>query len=141
MQQCLLIALATVLGTVAFEAWADRGAFRGHSRYHQSLSLPSAIARLPAYSPGWNQPGSSVMQPPHAPKRHPRKFFHHPHPPHTHYAPAYVVPRVVYPSSGAPDAQGYAYFCPDSRRYYPDVRECPSEWLSVVRDAPGASDR
>jgi hypothetical protein len=135
-QQCLLIALATVLGTVAFEAWADRGAFRGHSRHHQLLRLPSAIVRLPAYSPRWSQPGPSVTRP-HAPRRHPQKFFRHPRPPHTHYAPVYAAPLVVYPSSDAPDTQGYAYFCPDSRRYYPDVDECPSAWLAVVPDAPG----
>jgi len=146
-QQSVLIALAMVLGAVAFEAWADRGTFRGHSVHRQSvrlpdatLRLPDATPRLPAYSPRWSQSGLLGTPPRHALKRSPRKYFGRPHPPHGHYAPVYAAPLVVYPATGAPDTQQYAYFCPDNRRYYPDVSECPSEWLAVVPGAPGPPD-
>lgn len=146
MQPFVLIALAAVLGTVAFEAWADRGTFRGHSLYHPSIRLPDATPRLPdatprlpAYSPSWGQTGLSGSH--HAPKRHWRKSFRrHPRPPYGYYAPAYVAPLVVYPLPAVPETEGYAYFCPDNRRYYPDVRECPSGWLAVVPGAPGPPD-
>jgi len=138
-QQSVLIALAMVFGAVAFEAWADRGTFRGHSLQRQSIRLPDATPRLPAYSPRWGRSGSLVAPPRHALKRFPRKYFGRPHLPHGHYAPVYAAPLVVYPSTGAPDTQRYAYFCPDNRRYYPDVSECPSEWLAVVPGPPDAS--
>lgn len=152
-QPFVVIALATVFGALAFEAWADRGTFRGHSLYQPSIRLPDATPRLPnatprlpdatprlpAYSPGWGQTG--VIVPGHGPKRRSRKSFrNHPHPPYGYYAPAYVAPLVVYPLSEVPETEGYAYFCPDNLRYYPDVRECPSGWLAVVPGAPGPPD-
>jgi len=30
------------------------------------------------------------------------------------------------------EEQSYWYFCPDSRNYYPYVRQCPNGWLKVV---------
>ena len=145
-QPFVLMALATVFGAVAFEAWADGGMFRGHSFYEPSIRLPDATPRLPdatprlpAYSPSWGQTG--VIVPGHAPKGHSRESFRHrPHPPYGYYAPAYVAPLVVYPVSEVSGTEGYAYFCPDNLRYYPDVRECPSGWLAVVPGAPGPPD-
>jgi len=144
-QQGVLIALAMVLGAVAFEAWADRGTFRGHSVYRQSirlpdatLRLPDATPRLPAYSPRWGRSDSLTTRPRNA--RYPRKYFGRPHLPNGHDAPVYAAPLVVYPATGVPDPQRYAYFCPDNRRYYPDVSECPSEWLTVVSGAQAPPD-
>ena len=141
MRQSVLIALAGILGAVALEAWADRGAFRGHFQHHPSVRLPSAITRLPAYSQRWGQSGSTVTRRHHAPKGHPRKFLRrHAHPPYVYYGPAYIAPLVVYPLPEVPDAQGYPYFCPENRRYYPDVRDCPSGWLAVLPGASGPPD-
>jgi hypothetical protein len=41
-------------------------------------------------------------------------------------SPAYVqpIPEVR--------EQSYWYFCPDSRNYYPYVKQCPKGWLKVV---------
>ena len=145
-QPFVLIALAAVLGAVALEAWADRATFRSHSGFHQSIRLPDVTPRLPdvtprlpAYSPRWGQTG--LIVPRHTLKRHSRKSFRHGrHPPYGYYAPAYGVPLVVYPLADVPATEGYAYFCPDNRRYYPNVRECPSGWLAVVPGAPGPPD-
>lgn len=146
MQPFVLIALAAFFGVVTFEAWADRGAFRGNSLYQPSIRLPNATPRLPdatprlpAYSPRWGQTG--VIVPRHAPKRHSRKSFRYrPYAPYGYYGPAYVAPLVVYPLSEVPETEGYAYFCPDNRRYFPEVRECPLGWLAVVPGAPGPPD-
>lgn len=53
------------------------------------------------------------------------------------YSPFYAVPAPMSGPSYATDASGYAYFCPDSRRYYPEVRECASGWLAVVPGVAG----
>ena len=36
----------------------------------------------------------------------------------------------------AQDALLYRYFCPESRKYYPEVNNCASAWLKVVPDSP-----
>ena len=41
-------------------------------------------------------------------------------------SPAYVEP------SPQAEEQTYWYFCPDSRNYYPYVRQCPNGWMKVV---------
>lgn len=41
-------------------------------------------------------------------------------------------------ANGAPPADGYWYFCPDSRTYYPYVQQCASPWQPVVPQAPAA---
>jgi hypothetical protein len=53
------------------------------------------------------------------------------------YAPLYAAPAPMSGPNFATDASGYAYFCPDSRRYYPEVRECPTGWLAVVPGVAG----
>jgi hypothetical protein len=40
--------------------------------------------------------------------------------------PAYVQPPTP------PQQPAYWYYCPDSRTYYPYVKECTSGWLTVV---------
>ena len=55
------------------------------------------------------------------------------------YAPAYYPPQPqTYVEQGTPQAapapapaQGYWYYCPDSRAYYPYVKDCPGGWQRV----------
>lgn len=54
-------------------------------------------------------------------------------PPRYYYPPPVVVsppPQQVYVEQ-AP-AQNYWYYCPSPAGYYPNVKECPSNWLKVV---------
>ena len=53
------------------------------------------------------------------------------------YSPFYAVAVPLSGPNFATDASGYAYFCPDSKRYYPEVRECPAGWLAVVPGVAG----
>ncbi len=59
------------------------------------------------------------------------------------YPPAVVtVPSAppVYIEQGggqaAPQGQNYWYYCPDSRAYYPYVKQCPSGWQPVAPQPP-----
>ena len=49
-----------------------------------------------------------------------------------------ATPEIPKGPYAAEDAWRYRLFCPDSRQYYPDVNECSSKWLRVVRDSPAA---
>ena len=76
------------------------------------------------------------------------------YPPYGTYYGSYYPPAVVgvpvqpptyieqsYPpaqASGAAPADGYWYWCPDSRTYYPYVQTCASPWQQVVPQPPAA---
>jgi hypothetical protein len=56
------------------------------------------------------------------------------------YASPYYLPPEVAPQSppvyiqqaAPPPPPNYWYYCPESRAYYPYVKECVSGWLTVV---------
>jgi hypothetical protein len=54
-------------------------------------------------------------------------------PPSSGSAPA--SPRGPY---AAQDALRFRFYCPDTRKYYPDVNTCDSAWLKVVPDGVAA---
>ena len=68
--------------------------------------------------------------------------YYHPHP--YYYYPPYYAPTVVVPAQpqtyieqpapqAAPQpAQGWWYYCSDSRAYYPYVKDCPGGWQRVA---------
>jgi hypothetical protein len=67
------------------------------------------------------------------------------YPPPAYY---YPPPVVVAPSappvyieqsqpSSAPQGDYFWYYCPDSKAYYPYVKECPSPWQRVSPRPPG----
>lgn len=54
---------------------------------------------------------------------------------------AYVAPPAYYPQATeyveqAPVAQGFWYFCAESRAYYPQVQDCPGGWQRVAPRPP-----
>ena len=52
-------------------------------------------------------------------------------------APVIESPPVYAQQEPAPaPAQGYWYFCPSSKAYYPSVRTCPEAWVKVPPRAP-----
>ena len=62
------------------------------------------------------------------------------YPPYPYYPPATVVVPAqpqTYIEQGAPQAapapqaQGFWYYCNDSRAYYPYVKDCPGGWQRV----------
>ena len=90
--------------------------------YYSSPSYyaPSAAYAAPAYYP------------PDPPSYEPPQQYAPPPPPRT------PAPQAVQPGPYSME-QGtqYRYLCLDTRRFYPDTKECASGWLTVL---PGARD-
>lgn len=55
--------------------------------------------------------------------------------PYYYWEPPFVMqeqPPVYVEPTPQPEEEYYWYFCPDSKNYYPYVKQCPSGWLRVV---------
>ena len=110
-----VVLVAAVLGAAAQDALAQRhGRSFGHHRGFHSRAIVVAPLVLPRYYAA---------------------------PYYPYAAPVYGAPVYATPGYGAPAyppvASGYLYFCPDFRRYYPEVRHCPSGWLTVIAGGGG----
>jgi hypothetical protein len=63
------------------------------------------------------------------------------------YAPEVTVPSepqeyIERPRQERPSApSGLWYYCPDSKAYYPYVRECPKGWQTVPAQPPSGTER
>ena len=123
-----VIVLASVagLGLLAEDAFAQRsrgGASSSH-RSHSSGSHHQHHHNYNHYHHGWY--GAGIVFAP--------AYW-----PYYAYAPApvYVAPPVYVESGAAPSTNdGYWYFCPDSRAFYPYVKECRSGWQAMVPGSP-----
>ena len=67
----------------------------------------------------------------YAPAYYPPAYY-----PPAYYAPAYYPPATEYVAPQPAPASSYWYYCPDSRAYYPYVRECASGWQQVAPQPP-----
>ncbi|HET8610331.1 MAG TPA: hypothetical protein VFM11_11375 [Burkholderiales bacterium] len=112
----LLLAAATLAGNHPAGAASGQAA-GGNTHIGPQSADPLRSPQLP---PSYFTPGSSTFHSP-APK-----------PPPTSGPPQIFL---VYPPSFYDEPPtDYRYYCPDSRRYFPDVTECSSGWLKVVPD-------
>jgi hypothetical protein len=141
----MVLGLAAGLGLAGEDAFADRrgggsSAQRSHShsssqRHHHNHSF---------------RPHQGHRQ------HHSHSRRHHHHHGHSHLrfwaAPVIVAPPAYYyysapppveyiekPRSAGPPASvtnGYWYYCPDNRLYYPYTQECPSAWMQVAPGTP-----
>ena len=59
------------------------------------------------------------------------------YPPPVYYSPAPVVIEQTQPQPSA-QPENWWYYCPDSKTYYPYVRECRSVWQRVPPTPPGS---
>jgi hypothetical protein len=124
----IALSLALAAGALASDAaLADRG---GHSRvtFGINLGVPAGPWFYPRYSPPYYPP------------------YYAPYPPIV-VLPAYPdVPAQpaapVYVEKGG-DAAGpatsspnYWYYCTDPQGYYPYVKDCQANWLTVLPQAP-----
>ncbi|MGQ0525365.1 MAG: hypothetical protein ACT4P8_17095 [Betaproteobacteria bacterium] len=75
-------------------------------------------------------------------------FWFHP-PPYYYYPPYYYPPVVTVPAappvyierndaSTERPASSYWYYCPDTKTYYPYVKECASPWQRVEPRPPNS---
>jgi hypothetical protein len=103
--------------------------------------LAGGMASIPAWADHWGRPRAHFGVVIGAP------LFWHP----WYYGPRYyydyggppVVIRQEPPvyiekdAAGAePDAAQYWYFCPDSKTYYPYVKQCASPWKKEIPHSP-----
>ena len=60
-------------------------------------------------------------------------YPYYPYPPVAAQEPPEYVeqPRTPVPQPGQPSAQAEWYYCPSAKAYYPDVQNCPEEWVRV----------
>lgn len=68
-------------------------------------------------------------------------FYSWPYLPYPGYAPLNSVPlaiEYIEKDEAARSPSDYWYFCPDSKTYYPYVKECPSGWQAVEPVTPPA---
>jgi hypothetical protein len=84
---------------------------------------------------------------------YPHYYPYYPYyPSYPYYYPYYYPPTVVVPSTppvymerSEPEPSstqpGVWYYCPDSRNYYPYVRECPGGWQKVPAQPPSEPAR
>ena len=70
---------------------------------------------------------------------YPPPVYYYPPPPSVIYAPPPTVESSppAPPASQAPAEQFSWHYCPESRGYYPYVRECPGGWQRVPAAPPG----
>ena len=107
-------ALKTLLG-VSLLALAAGSAI-AHDRVRSHVFIDIGPRWGPYYGPAWYAP-----------------------PPMYYYPPRVeVIEPPVYIEQREPAREeGYWYYCPDSRKYYPYVKKCPRGWQPV---APTPSD-
>jgi hypothetical protein len=68
---------------------------------------------------------------PYAYGAYPPPYYGYAPPPYyAHDGPSEYVQREPEPP------QEYWYYCPRARAYYPDIRECPEEWVKVLPRPP-----
>jgi hypothetical protein len=99
-----------------------RGATPFPAPNHRNWS-PLGVPSLPPSH--YTVPAPGFHSPPPAPPQRPAAA-----PVLRHDRPAYLL---VPP---APREAAYRYYCPDTRLYFPEVRECASAWLVVVAETP-----
>lgn len=100
--------------------------YRGHSHYRSGVSV-GVIYGGPYWDPWWYTP-----LPYYRPYYYPSYYPYY-------YTPAETTPPV-YIERGqeqeAPSDAGVWYYCPDSRTYYPYIKECPGGWQKVPAEPP-----
>lgn len=114
-RKILLLAVALLLGIASSAAFADRGRHRsGHGHHHRGAHFGFFIG-APLFYP-WGYPAPYYYQPPVV------------------VVPATPPTYIEQADERGPvgQAEGYWYYCPDSKAYYPYVRQCPTEWQRVA---------
>ncbi len=98
-------------------AWHGHGGFHGHGGGGIGVVIaPSVWWGDPWW---WGPPGPYYGYP-----------YGYPYYGSPYYAPPVETPQTYIQQ--APPQPSYWYYCPDSKMYYPYVKECPSGWLTVV---------
>ena len=72
---------------------------------------------------------------------YPPPYYYYP-PPYYYYPPVVIVPSsppvYIERRDTRDSAKSYWYYCPDSKAYYPYVKECASPWQKVEPRPPNS---
>lgn len=110
-----VFAFALLLLSVAVSSYADgRRHHHGYHHGHGRVIISGGVY----LGPGWWDPW-------------PGPYYSHRYYPYYAQPPIVIQQQPVYEEQAAPE-QYYWYFCPDSKTYYPYVKQCPGGWLKVV---------
>jgi hypothetical protein len=114
--KAMLALAATILGLVASGAALAHG---GH-RFHHGPRVGVFIGG-PVWSPWWYSPP-------------PPRYYYYGYPPVVTSPPAYIEKGD---DEDAPaDRSSDWHYCPESKAYYPYVKECPGGWQRVKPTPP-----
>jgi hypothetical protein len=106
---CVFLAVAVLLLAGAGTSFAWDHGFRGHGGFHTRIFI----------GPGfwWGSP--AWWGPPY---------------PYYYSAPPVVVQQEppTYVQQQPPEQPAYWHYCPNPAGYYPNVKECPPGWMTVV---------
>jgi hypothetical protein len=128
-KSALILALLLMTLFASSRASAD-GRHWGRGHHSSSRVGVGVVIGGPIWGPPWYHP--------HYYPYYPNYPYYYPY----YYPPAVVVPSTppAYiersepePSSTTP---GVWYYCPDSKTYYPYVKECPGGWQTVPARPP-----
>ena len=112
----VLFSLMMIL-TITVPAYAHGGG--GHGGHGGHVVVSGGVWIGPGWGWGWG-PG----------------WWGYPYYPYPYYSyPPYVIQQQtpVYEMQAPQQHEEYYwYFCPDSKNYYPYVKQCPNGWLKVI---------
>jgi hypothetical protein len=126
----IALGLAAGLGLAGEDAFADRrggGSFAHRSHNHSSAQRHHQSRPHHRHYHGhshWGFWAAPVIVAPLA-------YYYYSAPPPVEYI---EQPRAAGPPASV--TNGYWYYCPDNRLYYPYTQQCPSPWMQV---APGTT--
>jgi hypothetical protein len=127
--------VAAVLILLVAGAAASESAMAQHVRWGVNIGIP---LYWPGYYPPYANPAPAYAYPAPA-YAYPAPAYTYPAPAYSYPAPA-VAPSAPYAQQGYPQAapapQQDWYYCPNSKAYYPYVRECPGGWQGVPAQPP-----
>jgi hypothetical protein len=136
-KSAFILALLLMTLFVSSMAFAD-GRHWGHGHYRGSHVGVGVVIGGPVWGPSWYYPHYYPYSP----------YY----PSYPYYYPYYYQPTVVVPSTpptyierSEPEPSstlpGVWYYCPDSKTYYPYVKECPGGWQTVPAQPPSEQAR
>jgi hypothetical protein len=139
----LILTLFLIILFISSMASAD-GRHWGGGHYRGSRVGVGVVIGGPIWGPSWYYPHYYPYSPysPYSPY-YPSYPYYYPY----YYPPAVVVPSTppTYIERSEPESSsttpGVWYYCPDSKNYYPYVKECPGGWQKVPAQPPSGQAR
>ncbi len=113
----IMALLVPVFGASGAAFAAGHGTGGKHQHHHHGR----VIVTVPVYSP-WYYP------------------YYYTWPPYYYFSPESEAQTVYIEQSSDQEENAqqpaYWYYCPESKGYYPDVKECPGGWQQLVSESP-----